>query len=260
MRVVFTRIDNQLPLFVESIGYDWLQKSVVRPKGYPYYHWLQTNSGQGVITLNNQHFLLPQGSGLLLIPHTPHQYQPVSDEPWITEYLTFSGREVEHLIPRSTVNYQIFNHIDANLNQLFRGKITVNSDPVELSVLVYRFLLYLNKNVQQLQTSPNTRSLAIVREYLEQNFQQQISNDELAELVGFSVQHLIRLFKVLYGMTPLQYLNDLRLRNAKAFLTSQSEWSVNQIALRSGFLSASYFTAKFRSATGLTPKEFRQLH
>ncbi|WP_258088786.1 hypothetical protein [Weissella fangxianensis] len=36
-----------LPLFCESIGYDWQQDVVARPEGHQYYHWLQTDSGGG---------------------------------------------------------------------------------------------------------------------------------------------------------------------------------------------------------------------
>ncbi|WP_125604962.1 AraC family transcriptional regulator [Lapidilactobacillus bayanensis] len=262
MRVVFTRIDQHLPLFIESIGYDWFQEAVVRPNGYPYYHWLQTTSGQGVITINKQNILLPTNTGLLLAPYVAHQYRAVSNEKWFTQYLTFSGQEASHLVLPTGVNYQIFNNLALDLEQAFKPTISTSSDPIELSVSLYRFLLYLKQHSQLTEHTPtaNTSVINRVRQYLDTNYQQPLTNEQLANLAGFSIQHLIRLFKSMYGITPLQYLNDLRLRNAKTLLASQPQLSIDQIAIRTGFTSASYFIAQFHNNTTMTPKQFRALH
>lgn len=262
MRVAFTRIDTQLPLFIESIGYDWPQESVIRPNGYPYYHWLQTTSGQGVVIVNKQNILLPQNTGLLLAPHVAHRYQSLPGEKWITQYLTFSGTEVSRLILSAGTDYQFFNNFMLNLEQEFNQNITTASDPIDLSVSLYRFLLHLKQYpqfAQQVRTI-NTGVINQVRQYIDSNYRYSLTNEHLAGLAGFSVQHLIRLFKSIYGLTPIQYLTDLRLRNAKALLISQPLLSVEQIAISSGFSSASYFIAQFHRSTGLTPNQFRKLH
>lgn len=262
MRVVFTRIDQTLPLFIESIGYDWSQEPVVRSHGYPYYHWLQTTSGQGLITINHHDLLLPANTGLLLAPGIPHQYHALSTDKWTTEYLTFSGREVKHLILTNGANYQIFNHYTDKLAEQFPKNISKTTNPLNLSVTLYRFLLQLSRHSQLEQPVPQTNISVIntVKQYLDSNFQQPISNQQLANLSGFSIQHLIRLFKMLYNTTPLKYLNDLRLRNAQALLVSQPELSVEQIAFQSGFTSASYFISQFHASNGMTPKQFQKLH
>ena len=51
--------ESKLPLFAETIGYNPAQESITRPKGYPYYHWIQTVSGLGSIKFQNQKINLP---------------------------------------------------------------------------------------------------------------------------------------------------------------------------------------------------------
>ena len=50
MPIYFYQTNQQLPLSLESIGNDWTQDDVARPDGYPYFHWLQTEQGEGRIT------------------------------------------------------------------------------------------------------------------------------------------------------------------------------------------------------------------
>lgn len=50
MRII-TRFNQNLPLSAETIGYNWPQPIVERPNGYPFYHWLQSEQGTGVIEI-----------------------------------------------------------------------------------------------------------------------------------------------------------------------------------------------------------------
>ncbi|MFD1466027.1 helix-turn-helix domain-containing protein [Lapidilactobacillus mulanensis] len=262
MRVVFTRMNTQLPLYLESIGSDWNQEVVFRPNGYPYYHWLQTTSGQGIITINKQKLLLPVNTGILLAPNVSHQYHSLNDQIWKTQYLTFDGSEVANLLTNKGLNYQVFNNLTADFILKQSTTITPATEPITLSVLVYRFLLLLDQHASKSEwlNSRNVSTLLKIRQYLENHYAETITNEELATLAGFSTQHLIRQFKTAYQVTPLQYLNDLRLRNAQALLISQPQLNIDEIALRTGYSSSSYFIAQFRKVKHVTPKQFRQLH
>jgi transcriptional regulator GlxA family with amidase domain len=58
------------------------------------------------------------------------------------------------------------------------------------------------------------------------------------------------------GQTPMQYLRDLRLREARALL-QHSDLAIADIGWRCGFISASRFAQAFRSGTGLSPRDYR---
>ena len=66
-----------------------------------------------------------------------------------------------------------------------------------------------------------------------------------------------RIFFELYGKKPLQYLNDLRISHAKVLL-SENDFTVCEVALRSGFSSVKYFSSAFRARLGISPSEYKK--
>ncbi|WP_312188290.1 AraC family ligand binding domain-containing protein, partial [Enterococcus sp.] len=89
MPIYFYQTNQQLPLSLESIGNDWAQDDVARPDGYPYFHWLQTEQGEGRITFGQESFILRPNEGILIFPFTPHRYYPLTN--WKTSFATFQG-------------------------------------------------------------------------------------------------------------------------------------------------------------------------
>lgn len=96
-----------------------------------------------------------------------------------------------------------------------------------------------------------------VKEYLAANFDQGIRLDQLARLVDMSVTNFRREWKKLYGESPLQYRDDLRLSYAKEYLNS-GYYSISEIARKCGFDDVSYFVRFFKKQTGITPGEFKK--
>jgi AraC family transcriptional regulator len=78
---------------------------------------------------------------------------------------------------------------------------------------------------------------------------------ELATLCGLSVRQLARAFRASRGHSVGDYVAQRRIDNAKRLLATDE--SVKAIAYSLGFASASSFSFAFRSATGQTPREFR---
>ncbi|GJM72364.1 hypothetical protein HMSSN036_45800 [Paenibacillus macerans] len=76
---------------MESIGYNPNQEKITRPNGYPYYHWLQTEEGEGLVTYGSESVVLSSGCGVLLPPGMPHAYEAKRGAGWATYYLTFGG-------------------------------------------------------------------------------------------------------------------------------------------------------------------------
>ena len=75
MPIFFKPSASDFSLSADSIGNRWLQEPVVRPNGFPLYHWIQTERGEGLLTLEGQELLLKPGDGVLIAPHVPHEYR-----------------------------------------------------------------------------------------------------------------------------------------------------------------------------------------
>jgi len=80
---------------------------------------------------------------------------------------------------------------------------------------------------------------------------------ELAALAGLSEFHFARMFRVSFGMPPHAWIMRARLARAVALL-DDGRLSLDHVAARAGFASASHFSNRFRAAHGVTPGQWRR--
>jgi AraC-like DNA-binding protein/DNA-binding response OmpR family regulator/nitrogen-specific signal transduction histidine kinase len=93
--------------------------------------------------------------------------------------------------------------------------------------------------------------------YLQENYANPLSRREIAESIGVSENHLSRVFRRELGISPWDYLNRYRIRQAKELLTS-TEDSITSVALQVGFNDPAYFSRVFRQQVGQSPTAFRK--
>lgn len=97
------------------------------------------------------------------------------------------------------------------------------------------------------------------RHYIEANYAKGISLNKLADFVGFSPYHFLRVFHAEVGMPPHAYLQDVRIRRAKQLITAGHPLS--DVAVGVGFNSQSHLTRRFKQAIGVTPGAYAtQIH
>lgn len=99
--------------------------------------------------------------------------------------------------------------------------------------------------------------VAIIRDYLDANYQSDVSRSDLAELVYLNPDYISRLFKKGTGISISSYLVGKRLDLAKGLLES-TDLPVNAISHRVGYENYSYFCRMFKENTGCTPNEYRK--
>ena len=92
--------------------------------------------------------------------------------------------------------------------------------------------------------------------YIRENISDEISNTEIGAIFGYHPFYVSRMLKDRKGMTLRQYIISYRLKCAKRLL-ELSDKSAQDIAEECGFTDASYFAKTFKSAFGMTPKEYR---
>lgn len=79
----------------------------------------------------------------------------------------------------------------------------------------------------------------------------------ILERMRYSAEHLSRIFHAEYGISPMKYVQALRIDQAKLLLQDTS-LSISEIAYRVGMNDAGYFSRLFRKVAGLSPSEFRE--
>jgi AraC-like DNA-binding protein len=92
---------------------------------------------------------------------------------------------------------------------------------------------------------------------MESNYDQPLSRESLADLVGFHPNAFDRAFKQSEGIPPMEYLRQIRLGAFKKLLLD-TNLTLEEISLRCGLSSAAYASRFFKQITGLNPTEYRK--
>lgn len=99
-------------------------------------------------------------------------------------------------------------------------------------------------------------SVEKVANYIEYNFSEDFSIEELAEFSHMHPSHLMRTFKKEYGITIGGYQRKIRIEEAKKLL-SESNLSVTEVAFMVGFNDSQYFSRIFKKEVLVSPKQFK---
>ncbi len=123
---------------------------------------------------------------------------------------------------------------------------------------LYEIILAAAKEQQKKYSPASTNvliapALNMIRSEFTRN---DISVSELAKLCGISEAYLRRIFMNKYGVSPKEYIIDMRIAYAKQLLSSE-EFSVSTIATMCGYAEPTHFSREFTRRVGVSPSNFK---
>ena len=92
--------------------------------------------------------------------------------------------------------------------------------------------------------------------YIEENFRENIDRNDVAAVTFVTPNYLSKLFKNKMNMNLREYINQLRIEEAKRLLISTS-MSISEIASNVGYYNISYFSTVFHKLVGVSPFDWR---
>ena len=95
--------------------------------------------------------------------------------------------------------------------------------------------------------------------YVEENYSEPISMNDLSAVTGLSADYMTRRFKNILHMTPSEYVRKFRIARAMELLCTTDE-SVSEIAAKTGFSDISLFSRVFKQSVGLPPAHYRKMN
>lgn len=224
-----------------------------------------TLSGAGRLRFEGRHFTLGAGKTMMLtVPHD-HRYWLPRDGAWKYFWLCLHGHEAIHICKHliETVG-PVLELKDATLGTAARlvldalsGRIT---SPAQASSRAYELIthLYGELEVGLSRTVPErTAELELAIGYCREHLSDPLGVADLAQAAGYSRSHFGRRFRESEGIPPSEFLRNERMANA-AQLLAETDIPIADIAARTGYADASYFTKVFRRVYGIPPKAFRQ--
>lgn len=94
--------------------------------------------------------------------------------------------------------------------------------------------------------------------FMDEFYAEDITLNDLAAAALMSRFHFVRVFQKMYGLTPRNYLRDIRIAKAKQLLNLQLP--ITQVCLDVGYQSLPTFSAVFKKCTGYSPRAFQKAH
>jgi len=114
-----------------------------------------------------------------------------------------------------------------------------------------------SKEYLKIRFTTGNKRIAIIHEFLMNNYREEVNLKRLAGLVNMAEGSLCRFFKMNMGITIFEYLNQIKIEFACKLLMDH-DLSIMEVCLDSGFNNLSHFNNQFKKITGVPPSEYRK--
>lgn len=217
--------------------------------GYGYFNGMLLGPGQGFICRKNHR----------------SKYEPLPDNPWTYSWINVIGNYAEEILDLIPSDKNVFTWTPSSqlshLKELPCPGSRLYTRPEELLALSI-FCRVSSELADQAyaafgksHSKPDYASL--LKTYLENNYEKNITITQAALNFNISRAYLRNLFYNENGMSPQEYLINLRLRRAE-FLLMNNEYSITEVAMAVGYNDVLQFSRIFKKHNGVSPTDYRK--
>jgi len=234
------------------------------------YQLIYITHGEGVFeSKTGGKLVVKEGSIILLFPDEWHRYKPNENTGWNEYWVGFKGPIADQLVTNKFFSRQkplirigfreeivaFFNDICDRTNTERRGYQPLISGEI---LHLLGFLHAISKeNEWNDSNDPETSLVSKARVIFRENIETSISAEQVSSNLGVSYSLFRKVFKKYTGISPGQYLIQLKIERAKLLLTFPDKL-VKEVAYDLGFDSCFYFSKLFKEKTGLSPVNYRE--
>lgn len=126
-----------------------------------------------------------------------------------------------------------------------------------LNLIMINVLRHKSMNISLATHKKISRECATVKDYIDKNFKNNLTLDELSDIAHLNKYYLVHNFSKTYGLSPINYLLEKRIEECKHLITT-TNLSLSQISQIVGFSSSSYFSQSFKRIVKLSPMEYKK--
>ena len=150
------------------------------------------------------------------------------------------------------IDNTIFIDNEINLTQIFNS-INNSTNFMDTQNLVLNLIYSTHDKLQNKQTTAYSKTVAEILNYINTNYQQKITLNDISSEFNFSVEYICRLLKKETKTTFTNILNQVRIKNAEQLL-HETDMKVYEIANLVGFENYAYFYQTYKKITNRTPR------
>lgn len=167
--------------------------------------------------------------------------------------------QIVHMGHKATIQRsQSMNNLELELHEILSISKDYSALRSNLNFLFEKFFVD-QESVNRSNNSTKT-ILDTVEQYFKNHLADEISIQDVADQVNLNVSYLSREFKKHKGISPIEYLTQLRIEKAKQLLLDPSQFMFKDIALLVGYQNQYYFSKVFKLITGLSPTQYKTIH
>lgn len=159
--------------------------------------------------------------------------------------------------------YAEFDYVKEALHYNVEDYLLKPVDPGELKKLLKKIEVSLTDISEDGCTGEKDTALnpeeivALVKEYIEKNYKEDLDLNTIAQNLGFSSSYLTKVFNKVENVTPSKYIRNYRMNIAKQLL-NDDEYTIAMVASAVGYNDPFHFSKSFKLAIGISPKEYRE--
>lgn len=202
----------------------------------------------------NQLFIIPAGYWF--------RYTADATNPWRYSWIGFLGIKSNFIYQAAEKHQFVYDCEDAGHYESMIAAILDSSGDsfssfLKINGLMYGLLGDLTEEIGILNQSSNQQLSTLARHYMDLHYHDQILMSDVADFVGVHPNYLANVFKKETGISPKQYLSNLRIKKAKELLLETTD-SVSLISQSVGFTDSLSFSKFFKKETGGSPLQYRK--
>lgn len=223
-------------------------------------------SGSGELIYDDDKYELKTGDCVFIDCDKSYSHSTDKDL-WQLQWCHFNGPEMKSIYDKyiSRGGKPVFESSMAYsqiLTELFEeASSDTHLRDMKINAILANLLIMLMEDAWNPETSAITekqKQVIKVRTYIDENFSKKITLDDLSSMFYIDKFYLCEQFKERYGITVNDYINSVRITEAKKLLRFTDK-TTEEIATLIGVNGAAYFSRMFKKIEGVSPKEYRKM-
>ncbi len=207
---------------------------------------------------------------IVIPPNTPHSYEADNEDPWSIYWIHFMGRKAslysknlnspQQVSPsdlsRIEDRLKIFEEMYQTLKKGFDIE-NLNYSNICLSYFLASFTYIEKYRSSKIRDEHSNSIINRVVYYMNENTENAISITDMASYIGYSPSYFYRKFILETGFSPMDYYSRLKINKATHLLL-KTDMKIAQIANKTGYKDALYFSRIFTKIIGVSPQKYRK--
>jgi AraC-like DNA-binding protein len=223
--------------------------------------------GCGKLAIDSETYPVKEKQAFLIPANKIAFYQADSNDPWEYCWVGFmgikSGNYLQNIARLNDKEYVIdLEDVDYFYNTI-KEMLRISGTTLSSSLFIQGYLHHIlaklvsdgeNRNI----SNPHHLSYSLqAMNYFDKNYSDNLQINDIAKFLGLHPNYLSTIFKQETGVTPKEYLIQLRIKKARELL-EQTNYPINVISNSVGYSDQLTFSRAFKTVTGKSPKEYRK--